>query len=100
MSQSGETLINQVNEASPDRTAISEKVSDVANKFDDLKDKLRTKETELEDEINKAKDFNENLKELDDWLSATRDDLATQKPVGVDPAVIQKQLLEIVVRRI
>ena len=93
--QSGETLMNQVSEASPDRPAISEKVSDVTQKFDDLKDKLRAKEAELEKEIDKAKEFNDKVTELDVWLDATKNKLASRGPIGTDPATVDKQLKEI-----
>ena len=93
--ETAETLMQKVHEESADRPLITDKVKDVSQKYDDLRDKLRAREAELEEEVDKSKEFNEKVEELDAWLDTAREKLATQGPISTDPAAVEKQLKEI-----
>ena len=96
--EAAETLMEKVHEESADRLLLIDKVKDVSYIYDDLHDKLRAREAELEEEVDKSKEFNEKVEELDAWLDTAREKLATQGPISTDPAAVEKQLKEIQVR--
>ena len=91
--------MQKVPEESADRPLISDKVKDVSDKYGNLRDKLQARQAELQEEIDKSKEFNDKVDELGTWLDGARDKLATQGPISTDPAAVEKQLKEIQVLR-
>jgi chromosome segregation ATPase len=95
VNQSSETLLQRVHEDSGDHVVIVDKVSELSSKYADLQDKLRVREEQLATEVGKANEFNDKVKELDDWLDGAKDQLANVGPISTDPEAVKKQLEDI-----
>ena len=95
VSSKGDNLLQQLHDNSPERSVITNKVTQVGQNLEDLQDKLRRHETTLEEKIKKTSDFNKNIEILETWIEGARELLATLGPVSTDPLVVEKQLHDV-----
>lgn len=95
VNQCSENLLQRVPDDSDDHTVVRGKVSELSSKYADLNDRLRAKEEQLEEEVNKVKEFNDMVNDLDNWLCDAKDKLAEVGPISTDPDVVKKQIEQI-----
>ena len=89
------TLMQQVDDKSPDAVRVKQEVNDTDDKYKDTLDKLKERRDKLQDNIGNARVFQDSLQEVEAWLPEATERVAAQKPISVEPEAVKEQLDEV-----
>lgn len=86
--------MDQVDDKSPDAVRVKNDVNNVNHRYDDVIAKLEDRKVRLEDDVTNAKEFNESMQDLEDWLPGIQERVAMQEPISTEPETVRAQLEE------
>ena len=89
-----DTLMQQVDERSPDAVSVKKEVSDTDEKYKDLLHRLKDRKDKIQENIGNARVFQDSLHEFEAWLPEMTERVAAQKPISIEPETVKRQLEE------
>mgnify|MGYP001793813857 CR=1 FL=1 len=93
-----ESLLDKVDEKTPEAQMVKHEISDVGDKYKDYVDKLKERKSKLQDDISNAEEFQKAVQELESWLPVATENIASLQPISTEPDTVKKQLEDLEVR--
>jgi len=88
----GQNLVLNVDSSSPEVSSLRQEVKEIPDRFDELKEQLTEQQAQLERIVRDSTEFQQNIRELELWVTEVSESTAMQEPISTNPKVVHKRL--------
>ena len=82
----GQNLVLNADSSSPEVTSLRQEVKEIPDRYTDLKNQLTEQQAQLE------RIFQQQIRELELWVTEVSESTAMQEPISTNPKVVNKRL--------
>ena len=88
----GQNLVLNADSASPEVSTLKQEVREIPERYADLKKQLTEQQAQLERIIQDSSVFQQQIRELELWVTEVSKSTAMQEPISTNPKVVHKRL--------
>lgn len=88
----GQNLVLNADSSSPEVTSLRQEVKEIPDRYTDLKNQLTEQQAQLERIIQDSSAFQQQIRELELWVTEVSESTAMQEPISTNPKVVNKRL--------
>lgn len=95
----GQNLVLNVDSSSPEVSSLRQEVKEIPDRYAELKNQLTEQQAQLERIIQDSSVFQQQIRELELWVTEVSESTAMQEPISTNPKVVNKRLEQTEVRK-
>ena len=88
----GQNLVLNADSSAPEVSSLRQEVKEIPDRFADLKNQLTEQQAQLERIIQDRSVFQQQIGELELWVTEVSESTAMQEPISTNPKVVHKRL--------
>lgn len=88
----GQNLVLNADSSSPEVSSLRQEVKETPDRYADLKNQLTEQQAQLERIIQDSSTFQQQIRELELWVTEVSESTAMQEPISTNPKVVNKRL--------